>query len=119
MIPATFDLAGTTWVVRLETPPDPTTLGQTVRDQATIYVNPAYPLAIQQSTFFHELVHAILYTTGKDAHDEEKVDLLGALFHQFVKTATYGQPDLLPRPQGTPAGQRPRARSRAGGQRGG
>jgi hypothetical protein len=37
-------------------------------------------------TFYHELVHAILFTMGKSNHDEEFVDSFGQLLYQYVKT---------------------------------
>lgn len=39
-----------------------------------------------QQTFFHELVHAILFAMGKTAHDEEFTDTFGAFLHQYDKT---------------------------------
>lgn len=41
-----------------------------------------------QQTFFHELVHAILFAMGKTAHDEEFTDIFGAFLHQYDKTKT-------------------------------
>lgn len=37
-------------------------------------------------TFYHELVHAILFSMGKMTHDEEFVENFGSLLHQFNKT---------------------------------
>ena len=37
-------------------------------------------------TFYHELVHAILFAMGKMQHDEEFVENFGNLLHQFNKT---------------------------------
>ena len=39
-----------------------------------------------QQTFFHELVHAILFTMGKVNHDEEFTDAFGALLHQYERS---------------------------------
>lgn len=39
-----------------------------------------------QQTFFHELVHAILFTMGKTNHDEEFTDAFGAFLHQYERT---------------------------------
>lgn len=41
---------------------------------------------LAQQTFFHELVHAILFTMGKPVHDEEFVDTFGAFLHQYDKS---------------------------------
>lgn len=37
-------------------------------------------------TFYHELVHAVLFTMGKTDHSEEFVENFGGLLHQFNKT---------------------------------
>lgn len=39
-----------------------------------------------QQTFFHELVHAIMFTMGKLNHDEEFTDAFGSLLHQYERT---------------------------------
>lgn len=39
-----------------------------------------------QVTFYHELVHAILFTMGKTGHDEEFVNTVGEFLHQFQRT---------------------------------
>lgn len=39
-----------------------------------------------QQTFYHELVHAIMFAMGKTAHDEEFTDAFGSFLHQFEKT---------------------------------
>lgn len=40
----------------------------------------------KEQTFYHELVHAVLFTMGKANHDEEFVDAFGSYLHQFMKT---------------------------------
>jgi predicted SprT family Zn-dependent metalloprotease len=37
-------------------------------------------------TFYHELVHAIMFTMGKTNHDEEFTDVFGSLLHQYERT---------------------------------
>ena len=39
-----------------------------------------------EQTFYHELVHAILFTMGKLNHEEEFVDTFGAFLHQYQIT---------------------------------
>lgn len=39
-----------------------------------------------EQTFYHELVHAIMFTMGKLNHDEEFTDAFGALLHQYQRT---------------------------------
>lgn len=43
-----------------------------------------------KQTFYHELVHAIMFTMGKTGHDEEFTDVFGAFLHQYEKTKGYG-----------------------------
>lgn len=40
----------------------------------------------KQATFYHELVHAILFTMGQTNHNEEFVDTFGGFMHQFMNT---------------------------------
>lgn len=37
-------------------------------------------------TYYHELIHAFLFSMGETDHDEGKVDLMGGLLHQYVQT---------------------------------
>jgi len=39
-----------------------------------------------QQTFYHELVHAIMFAMGKTNHDEEYTDAFGSLLHQYERT---------------------------------
>ena len=39
-----------------------------------------------EQTFFHELVHAIMFTMGKLNHDEEFTDAFGSLWHQYERS---------------------------------
>ena len=85
-IPATFSLAGVQWkVVDVDHLPD---LGNCERDIATINLRSGLSPQIRAATFFHELVHAILYTTGlvDTEHKEKDVDIFGALLHQYELT---------------------------------
>ena len=46
---------------------------------------------IMEHAFFHELVHCILFSLGKNelSEDEAFVDTFAGLLHQAMKTATY------------------------------
>ncbi len=87
-IPKTFELGGMTWeVVQIDNLAE---LGRCLRDIQTIQLKKNEKPATKQQAFCHELVHAIKYTLGEaDDHDEQKVDLLGTMLHQFLKTAKY------------------------------
>lgn len=37
-------------------------------------------------TYFHELYHALLFGDGQSGHNEEVVDRMGALLHQYMTT---------------------------------
>lgn len=41
-----------------------------------------------EQTFYHELVHAIMFAMGHTQHDETFVDAFGGLLHQYTKTRT-------------------------------
>lgn len=83
-LPASFELAGICWSVKVI--PGLPDLGQCLRDSAEIHIRAGLQPQIAAATFCHELVHALLYTTGKTDHDEREVDQLGALLHQFLVT---------------------------------
>lgn len=75
---------GSEWKV-VEVPSLPV-LGECARDELTIRLRKGLPPTVRETTFFHELTHALLFSTGKTEHDEVFVDLFGALLHQYVKT---------------------------------
>jgi hypothetical protein len=87
-IPKSFELGGMEWkVVQI---PDLAELGRCLRDVQTIQLKENEKPQTKQQTFCHELMHAIKYTLGEaDDHDEKVVDLMGTMFHQFLKTAKY------------------------------
>ena len=39
-----------------------------------------------EHTFFHELMHCILFADGQSDHDEAYVDRMGGFLHQIVRT---------------------------------
>ena len=42
-----------------------------------------------QQTFFHELVHAVMFAMGQTNHDEVFTDAFGSFLHQFEKSKAY------------------------------
>ena len=64
-------------------------LGKCDRDHATIFLRVGLPSQVAASTFFHELMHAVLFTTGLTDHSEKEVDLWGALLHQFMTSVEF------------------------------
>jgi len=89
-IPATFELGGRTWQVRLSNEPEagkPDTMGLCMSHEATILLQRGMTPEETQHTFYHELCHAICYTLGWDKlnEDEDRIDALGGLIYQFLK----------------------------------
>jgi hypothetical protein len=84
MIPKTFQLVGGKWTVK--TVKDMTDLGRCDPAVFTIYIKEGLNPAYAEQTFYHELVHAIMFAMGKNEHNEEFVDAFGALLHQFTRS---------------------------------
>ena len=86
LVPDSFMLAGTIWTVKRVV--NHQELGQCHRDTATIELRDGLPRQVEETTFFHELIHAILYTMGVDdnQHTEREIDAAGAFLHQFMLT---------------------------------
>jgi len=83
-LPKSFELMGSRWTV--EEVSQLSSLGECHRDILTIKIRKELKPAVKETTFYHELFHAMLFTVGLTDHNEEKVDLMGALLHQFVKS---------------------------------
>lgn len=90
MIPKTFQLGGRTWRVK-----------RGVKSKRWYGLTQSHNCVIKLSTlnktpeaelhtFYHELVHAVGFTMGWNLliNDETKVDAMGGLFAQAMKTAT-------------------------------
>jgi len=81
---SSFMLAGTVWdVYEVD---HLTEMGNCEPAQAMLRISRNMPVQAKESTFYHELVHAILYTMGRNDHDEVFVDSFGNLLHQFMNT---------------------------------
>lgn len=55
---------------------------------SSIYINlDMHPTGSDmEHTFCHELVHALLFADGLSEHNEEQVDRLGGILHQYFLT---------------------------------
>lgn len=82
---STFQLAGCEWEVHV-TDEMPTMMGYCDMERNQIKIRAGMPDQATQATFYHELVHAILFTMGKTTHDEEFVDGFANLLFQFQRT---------------------------------
>ena len=83
-VATTFNLAGSKWyvnyVVHMED------FGKCDPEKQVISIRMDMNKQTTEQTFYHELVHAILFTMGKLNHDEEFVDTFGAFLHQYHVT---------------------------------
>ena len=61
-------------------------MGKCDPEKQTISIRTGMNKQSTEQTFYHELVHAILFTMGKLTHDEEFVDTFGAFLHQYQIT---------------------------------
>ena len=106
MIPRTFKLVNKSWLVRIVTTkqlqnhldshwgddPDPINAadlyGLCDPGASRIFLNKDRhsSQAELEHTFYHELVHCLLFANGDTDHDEAWVDRLGGFIHQIVNT---------------------------------
>lgn len=87
-IPKSFQLAGLKWKVKENN--HLVNMGECHSARGLIYLkpDPNYSAEVREQSFYHELVHAILYTMGDNGpHDEKFVDGFAFLLHQYMKTA--------------------------------
>lgn len=91
MIPKSFKLVNRTYRV-IPYPEgladDLKRLGDCERNSGCIRLDTATNPENLEHTFYHELAHALLYTTTKPklSDNEDFVDSLGAALHQFMQT---------------------------------
>ncbi len=91
-IPDVFMLGGTVWKVIFDDALlNVDEMGSCCTRDNSIYIRPGLPVAVQEHTFYHELVHAICYTIGykKLNADEDRVDAIGGMIYQFMQTVQY------------------------------
>ena len=80
----TFELAGSKWFVNYVMHMDD--MGKCDPEKQLITIRMDMNKQSTEQTFYHELVHAILFTMGKLNHEEEFVDTFGAFLHQYQLT---------------------------------
>jgi Zn-dependent peptidase ImmA (M78 family) len=83
-LPTSFTLAGFEWTVAVRA--DLSEYGRCDPTTQTIFIREGLNEQMTQQTFFHELVHAIMFAMGKTVHDEEFTDIFGSFLHQYDKT---------------------------------
>jgi hypothetical protein len=83
-VATTFSLAGAVWTVEFVTYLDD--MGKCDAEKQAISIRSGMNRQATEQTFYHELVHAIMFTMGKVNHDEEFTDAFGALLHQYQRT---------------------------------
>ncbi len=85
-IPTQFSLGGTVWTVKQVEHLG--NCGETHRDEALILLKKEMKPQAKMQTFLHELLHAMKYAIGDNAtHDEQEVDAMATMLHQFMRTA--------------------------------
>lgn len=82
-IPKKFKLGGVTWKVE-EVDALGGSFGQTELWDAKITIVGHLKPDVKAQTFLHELIHAVLFSMGKRNHDEELVDGMATLLHQYL-----------------------------------
>ena len=95
-IPTKFSLLGRTYSVRWATTSELKTKdwngddGFHSHEKAEIVIRPKLNIEYAEHVFLHEVVHALFEMTGKDklSEDEELMDLMSGLLHQFLTSKT-------------------------------
>jgi Zn-dependent peptidase ImmA (M78 family) len=64
--------------------------GQVTYDDAVIVVEPTLCEQRKTNVVIHELLHACLFETGYDEHDEEQVRRLGNVLTQVLRDNDFG-----------------------------
>ena len=83
-IPSSFQLAGFDWSVVIRA--DLSEYGRCDPNTQTIFIREGMNEQMTQQTFFHELVHAVMFAMGQTNHDEVFTDAFGSFLHQFEKS---------------------------------
>jgi hypothetical protein len=79
-----FNLAGCQWSV--EEVNGLSEMGHTDPEDYVIRLRSTLCEQAKNVTFYHELVHAILFTMGRTDHPEDFVDSFGNLLYQYLNT---------------------------------
>ena len=83
-VATSFSLAGSVWHVNYVMHMDD--MGKCDPEKQLISIRMDMNKQSTEQTFYHELVHAIMFTMGKLNHEEEFVDTFGAFLHQYHRT---------------------------------
>lgn len=83
-LPEKFMLGGSVWTVSVV--PHMSEMGSCDPMDNRILIRKGMPEQATVQTFFHELVHAINFTLGKQEHDERQIDAFAHLLHQYMVT---------------------------------
>ena len=89
-VATTFNLAGSQWQVNYLSHMEE--MGKCDPEKQIIFIRTDMNKQTTEQTFYHELVHAIMFTMGKLNHDEEFVDTFGAFLHQYQITKESHEP---------------------------
>lgn len=84
-IPKKFTLGAVNWTVE-EVDSLVNAMGATFLAESKVQILKGLKQDVKEQTFYHELVHCILYALGKMQHDEEFVDSFAVMLHQYMKT---------------------------------
>jgi len=83
-IPSTFYLVGCEWTVKFIE--DLGDYGSCDCSTQIIRIRAGMNKVFTEQTFYHELVHAVMFSMGHTQHDEVFVEAFGALLHQYERT---------------------------------
>lgn len=88
IVPRAFWLAGLRWEVKDVPAAEHPEMGQTDPGTAVVTLRDDLLPQIRETTFLHELLHAMRFTRGVplELHDEAEIDAEAALLHQFLLT---------------------------------
>ncbi len=82
-IPEKFTLGAVKWEVKIvDELPDK--FGQCDSKTARILLEKNDKKSVMEQAFCHELLHALLYATGRPDHDEILVDGVAQFLHQYL-----------------------------------
>ena len=85
VVVTSFQLGGFDWMVKFVK--DLSEYGKCDAMTQTIYIREGMNTDSTKQTFYHELVHAIMFSMGHTQHDEIFTDAFGGMLLQFEKTA--------------------------------
>ena len=83
-VPSSFYLVGCQWNVKYIE--ELSEYGKCDCATQMIYLKAGMNKNFTEQTFFHELVHAIMFSMGHTQQDEVFVDAFGQLLHQYERT---------------------------------